>query len=368
MSPPLLTTKLFVPPVRRELVPRPRLTERLDAGLHADRKLTLVSAPAGYGKTTLVSAWLAGAGQPFAWLSLDEGDNDPARFTAYLLAALQQIDPTIGQAAQMMFQTPRPPPVEVVLTSLINDIAPMPASLVLVLDDYHLIQAPPIHQQLGFLLEHQPPRMHLAIITREDPPLPLARLRARGQVTDIRQSDLRFTNEEATAFLRQAMQLDLPPADIATLQGRTEGWIAGLQLAALSMQGSEDARRFVADFAGSDRYILDYLVEEVYQRQLPGVQDFLLKTSILDRLAAPLCDAVAERNDSSRPSCWRWITPISSSCGWTRRGSGIATTASFATCCEHSGKGWTWQRCIAGPPGGSSRTASRTRHWIISWR
>jgi len=295
LSPPLLTTKLFVPPLRRELVPRPRLTERLEAGLRAGRKLTLIAAPAGYGKTTLASAWLAGAAQHVAWLSLDEGDNDPARFTAYLLAALQQIDPTIGQAAQAMLQAPPSPP-EALLSSLINDIAATPGPVILVLDDYHLIQALPVHQQLAFLLEHQPPRMHLVMITREDPPLLLARLRARGQVTDIRQSDLKFTGDETADLLRQATQLDLSPADIATLQGRTEGWAAGLQLAALSMQQSEDVRRFVAEFAGSNRYILDYLVEEVYQQQAPDVQDFLLKTSILDRLTAPLCDAVTGRS------------------------------------------------------------------------
>ena len=319
MPTPLLTTKLLVPPVRRELVPRPHLTERLYAGLRAGRKLTLVSAPAGYGKTTLVAGWLRSLAQEqqnwgvgeqlprsptpppsaqIAWLSLDENDNDPARFTAYLLAALQQIDPSIGQAAQAMLQTSPPPPPEALLTGLINDIAARPAPVVLVLDDTHLIQAPPIHQQLAYLLEHQPPQMHIVIITREDPPLPLARLRARGQVTDIRQSDLKFTAEETADFLRQVMQLDLSPADVATLQGRTEGWIAGLQLAALSIQQSEDARGFVAEFAGSHRYVLDYLVEEVYRRQVPDVQDFLLKTSILDRLTAPLCDAVAERADS----------------------------------------------------------------------
>ncbi len=332
MSTPLLTTKLFIPPVRKELVPRPRLTQRLDAGRRAATRLTLVSAPAGYGKTTLVAGWLPsladeqgsrGAGEqggrgatpflprslspllPFssaqtAWLSLDEGDNDPARFTAYLLAALQTIDPAIGQAAQALLQMPQPPPPEAFLTSLINDIAATSAPLVLVLDDYHLIQAPPIHQQLAFLLEHQPPPMHVVIVTREDPPLPLARLRARGQITDVRQSDLKFTGEETADFLRQVMQLDLSPADVATLQQRTEGWIAGLQLAALSMQQSGDVPQFVAEFAGSHRYVLDYLVEEVYRRQAPDVQDFLLKTSILDRMCAALCDVVLSRGEEGQ--------------------------------------------------------------------
>jgi LuxR family maltose regulon positive regulatory protein len=310
MSLPLLTTKLFLPPVRRELVSRPRLTVRLDAGLRAGRKLTLVSAPAGYGKTTLIADWglrIADSSDPksaisnpqFIWLSLDERDNDPARFTSYLLAALQQIDPIIGQTAQAMLQMPQPPPPELFLTSLVNDIAATPVPFVLTLDDYHLIQTPAVHQQLAFLLEHQPPQMHLVIITREDPPLPLARLRARDQVTDIRQSDLKFSGEETTEFLRKVMQPGLALADVAALQQRTEGWIAGLQLAAHSMQQGEEARRFVADFAGSHRYVLDYLVEEVFQRQPPEVQDFLLKTSILERLTAPLCDAVLGISESA---------------------------------------------------------------------
>jgi len=311
MSTPLLITKLLVPPVRREMVPRSRLTERLNAGLRAGCKLTLVSAPAGYGKTTLIADWgvrIADWGHPppaiplrgtqavrnpkCAWLCLDASDNDPARFTAYLLAALQQVDPNIGQASQALLQMPQPPPPEAFLTSLINDLAATPTPFILVLDDLHLLQAPAVHQLLAALLEHGPPQMHLVITTREDPPLPLARLRARGQISDIRQSDLRFTREETAAFLRQAMRLDVSAADVAALQARTEGWIAGLQLAALSMQGSEDVRQFIADFEGSHRYILDYLVEEVFQRQAPEVQEFLLKTSILDRMCAGLCDVV----------------------------------------------------------------------------
>ncbi len=313
MTLPMLTTKLFPPPVRGGLVPRPRLIERLDAGLRGGCKLTLVSAPAGYGKTTMVVEWgLKIASRPhpqpgirnpqFAWLSLDEGDNDPMRFATYLLAALQQIDPAIGQVAQVMLQTPRPSPPEALLTSLINDIVAAPTPFVLVLDDYQLIQAPPVHQFLAFLLEHAPPQMHVVITTREDPPLPLARLRARGQITDIRQSDLKFTEEETASFLRQMMRLDLSPADVTTIQQRSEGWIAGLQLAAHSMQHSADARQFVADFAGNDRYILDYLVEEVFQRQPPDVQDFLLKTSILDRITAGLCDAVLGQGAGAQAS------------------------------------------------------------------
>jgi LuxR family maltose regulon positive regulatory protein len=300
---PLLTTKLYIPPIRSELVSRPLLVERLNTGFlgHSGcfaRKLTLISAPAGFGKTTLVAQWLGDTGHPVAWLSLDEGDSDPARFFTYLVAALQTVEPDIGQAAQAMMQNPQPPPPEALLTSLINDIAATPRSFILVLDDYHLISALPIHQQMGFLLEHQPPHMHLVVATREDPPLPLSRLRARGQMADVRQIDLRFTDKEAAEFLQQVMQLELSTFDIAALHRRTEGWIAGLQLVALSIQGSADVERLVESFTGSHRYVLDYLIDEVFQRQCVGVQDFLLKTSVLDRFTAPLCDAVAERDDS----------------------------------------------------------------------
>ena len=296
MTSPLLTTKLYIPPVRPKLVSRAHLIERLNAGLHY--KLTLVSAPAGFGKTTLVAEWVATSGRPVAWLSLDENDNDPARFFTYLVAALQTVDPNIGQAAQAMSQTPQPPPPESLLASLVNDIAAAPRPFALVLDDYHLIHTLPIHQQLAFLLKHQPPQMHLVIATREDPPLSLSRLRARGQMADVRQADLRFTEEEASEFLQQIMQLDLTAADVGALHRRTEGWIAGLQLVALSLRGHADAQQIVQSFTGSHRYVLDYLMDEVFQRQPAEVQDFLLKTSILDRFAAPLCDAVAERDNS----------------------------------------------------------------------
>ena len=289
MTTSLLTTKLYIPPVRPELVPRPRLIERLNEGM--TRKLILVSAPAGFGKTTLVTEWLSSAEHPFTWLSLDENDNDPARFTVYLLAALQKIDPSIGQAAQAMLQAPQPPPPESLLTTLINDIAVTPHPFVLVLDDYHLIHALTIHQQLAFLLEHQPPQMHLVVATREDPPLPLALWRGRDQVTELREAHLRFTSDEAAIFLNQVMGLELTADEVAALAARTEGWIAGLQMAALSMQGHQDIPGFIRAFTGSHRHILDYLMEEVFQRQPADVQDFLLKTSILDRLTAPLCNA-----------------------------------------------------------------------------
>jgi len=296
----LLTTKLHMPPARPELVPRPRLVERLNAGARAGLKLTLISAPAGYGKTTLVTAWLTGTERSFTWLSLDENDNDPSRFFTYLVAALQKIAPDIGQVAQALASAPQPPPPESLLTTLINDIAATPQPFVLVLDDYHLIHTLPIHQQLTFLLEHQPLQMHLVIVTRHDPPLPLSRLRARAQMTDIRQTDLQFTQEETRDFLRGVMGLDLAPADIAALQRRTEGWIAGLQLAAVSMRGRDDVHQLVQSFTGSQRYILDYLIDEVFQQQSADVRDFLLQTAILDRFTAPLCDAITEREDSQQ--------------------------------------------------------------------
>jgi LuxR family maltose regulon positive regulatory protein len=259
----------------------------------------LISAPAGYGKTTLVTEWLQAGEHRVAWLSLDENDNDPRHFLAYLFAALRQVQAEIGQAAEAMLQSPQPPPGEVILTVLVNEIAAVPRPFTLILDDYHIIHAPPIYQQLAFLLDHQPPQMHLVVITREDPfGLPLARLRARGQMVEIRQEDLRFSLEECADFLNQVMGLNLSPSDVAALERRTEGWIAGLQLAALSMQGRDDLPGFIEAFTGSSHYVLDYLIEEVFERQPAEVQDFLLKTSILDRLTAGLCDVVTQQKHS----------------------------------------------------------------------
>ena len=290
-TPPILTTKLYIPPPQPRVVLRPRLIERLNEGLH--RKLTLISAPAGFGKTTLLSEWVASScSRPAAWLSLDEGDNDPTRFLAYLVAALQTIAPNIGEGVLGALQSPQPPPTESILTALLNEVTTIPDDLVLVLDDYHVIDARAVDDALDFLLEHLPPRMHLVIATREDPNLPLARLRARGQLTELRAADLRFTPSEAAEFLDQVMGLNLSAEEIAALETRTEGWIAGLQLAALSMRGREDVPGFIKTFTGSHHFVLDYLVEEVLQQQPESVQTFLLRTSILDRLCGPLCDAV----------------------------------------------------------------------------
>ena len=304
MTTPLLATKLYIPPIRPELVSRPRLIERLDAGLH--RRLTLISAPAGFGKTTLLSEWIHRRGAvtaplQVAWLSLDEGDNDPTCFLAYFVAALQTIEGDVGQGLLAALQSPGAVNVESVLTTLLNEIAGFPDNFALVLDDYHVIESQPVDNALTFLLDHLPPQMHLVIASRSDPSLPLSRLRAGGQMTEIRADDLRFTLDEVAAFLDKVMGLNLSAENVAALETRTEGWIAGLQLAALSMQGlkqSSDVTDFVNSFTGSDRYIQDYLADEVLQRRPKGTKDFLLKTSILNRLSGPLCDAVTKQKNS----------------------------------------------------------------------
>jgi len=297
MPTPVIAAKLFIPPPRPSAVARTRLIARLNAGLH--RRLTLIAAPAGFGKTTLASAWIASCGRPAAWLSLDDADNDPTRFLTYLVAALQTIAPTVGAGLLDALHSAQPPPIEPLLTALLNEVATLPGHVVLVLDDYHWIDAEPVDHALVFLVEHLPPPLHLVIVTRADPPLPLARLRARDQLTELRAADLRFTPAEAAAFLNQVMGLRLAAADIAALDDRTEGWIAGLQLAALSMQGHQDTPAFIRAFAGNHRYIVDYLVDEVLQRQPADVRSFLLQTAILDRLHGPLCDAVTGQEHGS---------------------------------------------------------------------
>ncbi len=290
MPTPILATKLHIPQPQPKIVPRPRLMERMNEGLQ--RKLTLISAPAGFGKTTLVSEWIASCDNLVAWLSLDEGDNDLTRFLAYLVAALRTIAANVGEGVLGVLQSPQPPPTESILTALINEITTIPGDFVLVLDDYHVIDAKPVENALTYLLEHPPPQMHLVIATREDPQLPQARLRAQGQLTELRATDLRFTSSEAAEFLNRMMGLDLSAEDITALETRTEGWIAGLQLAAISMRGRKDTTSFIKSFTGSHRFVLDYLVEEVLQQQPESTRTFLLRTSILDRLCGPLCDAV----------------------------------------------------------------------------
>ena len=292
----ILATKLYVPSGRPHLVERPHLTARLDRGLTAS--LILVSAPAGFGKTTLISEWLRrrqnAEGPPLsvAWVSLDDGDNDPYRFLHYVAAGLHTAVPSAFEMMESLIQSAQPPPPQVLLTAFINELAALSEEHVLVLDDYHVIRAPAVHEAVAFLLEHIPPRHHVVISTRQDPPLPLSRLRALGTLCELRAADLRFTTEEAAAFLTGAMGLKMSDTDVAALADRTEGWIVGLQLAALSMQDQADVSGLIAALSGTHRYIIDYLAEEVLNRQPNEVQTFLLRTSILDRLCGPLCDAV----------------------------------------------------------------------------
>jgi len=312
MSAPLLATKLYIPPPRAQIVVRPRLRARLDETL--DRKLTLVSAPAGFGKTTLVSQWVhqnyKGGGiknkqdrtlhsSNVAWLSLDKGDSSPPRFLAYLVAALQTIAPQLGSGILVALQSPQPPPPEAVLTALLNEIAAIPDDFILVLDDYHLIDAPEVDAALAFLVEHLPPQMHLIIATRQDPQLPLSQLRARDELTELRAADLRFTFSEASEFLNRVMGLSLSAQEIEQLETRTEGWVVGLQLAALSMRGQSDTENFIQSFTGSHRFVLDYLMEQVLRQQPQAIQNFLLHTSILERFCGPLCDAVLNVRDGT---------------------------------------------------------------------
>ncbi len=294
----LVTTKLRTPRSRPNLVERPRLRDVLVAG--QGRRLTLVSAPAGFGKTTLLGEWaedLSAAGRSVAWVSLDGSDNDPTRFMAYLVDALRAVEEGVGDGILASLRSPEPPPVEAVMGTLVNDLANAHREVVMVLDDYHLIGSEPVHDAVSFLLEHLPENAHLIVSSRTDLPLPLPKLRARAQMAEIRAADLRFTTEEATAFLGDVMGLTLSAEDVAALEEITEGWVVALQLAALSMRDREDASGFARAFSGSNRHVLDFLAEEVLERQPESVRDFLLRTSVLERMSAPLCDALTGRSD-----------------------------------------------------------------------
>jgi LuxR family maltose regulon positive regulatory protein len=297
MPSPLLRTKLYIPQVRRGLVPRPRLSDRLSR--EPRPRLTLISAPPGFGKTTLLAAWLnavTAAERPVAWVSLEESEREPAPFWTYFVTAFDAAAPGVGAGALPLLQNANPP-IHAILATVLNELAALPAGLDLVLDDYHLADGPEIARDMTFLLEHLPEHVHLVISTRADPILPLARLRARGELLEVRAADLRFTLDEVAGYLNEVIGLDLDAADVSALEGRTEGWIAALQLAALSLRGRDDVGGFIARFAGNDRYVVDYLVEEVLARQPDAVRRFLLQTSILDRLSGPLCDAVTGEED-----------------------------------------------------------------------
>jgi LuxR family maltose regulon positive regulatory protein len=285
-----LTTKLYLPPARQTLVDRPVLLDQLKDGLRG--RLTLVSAPAGFGKTSLVAAWRKECETPLAWVSLDEEDNEPLRFLDYVIGALQMVDNDLGDESAELLRRSNAPPVKVVLTSLLNEINAYDKEFVMAFDDYHVITEHGIHEALSYLIERLAPHAHTLIATRSDPPFPLGRLRARGELKELRASDLRFDKNEATAFLNEVMNLDLTAADVSALEDRTEGWIAGLQLSALTLQNRANRSELVKEFAGDNRFVLDYLLEEVLNCQSEQVQDFLLRTSILTRLNGSLCDAL----------------------------------------------------------------------------
>jgi LuxR family transcriptional regulator, maltose regulon positive regulatory protein len=335
----LLATKLHVPRPQPGVVPRPRLAGHLDEGL--GRGLVLVCAPAGYGKTVLLADWAQRGPQQAAWLSLDAGDNDPARFWRHAIAALDRVRPGIGERVGPLLGPPAPQSFDGVVTALINDLAQPGADDVrLVLDDYHAIGARPVHTSVEFLLEHRPPGLDLVLASRSDPPLSLARLRARGQLTELRAADLRFTAAEAAALLQRVTSGEvLPDAVVTALAARTEGWAAGLQLAALSLRGQPDVDRFVAAFTGSHRYVLDYLAEEVLERQPVQVRTFLLETSVLERLSGPLCDAVTGRAGSQAllpPACSAPASRSAARPGWP--------------CSARSPGPWSPTACIARRP------------------
>jgi LuxR family transcriptional regulator, maltose regulon positive regulatory protein len=315
--------KLNAPMPGGKLIPRPRLISGLNEGLR--RRLTLISAPAGFGKTTVACEWKAACGRPSAWLSLDEGDADPARFLSGFLAALRTVSADIGKDALPLVESPNPQPTDSVMTALANDIGGVPHDFLIVLDDYHLIDSRPVDDALARLIDRMPPRMHLAIVTREDPDLPLARLRTRGQLTELRAADLRFTPSEAADFLTNAMGLDLAPEDVSMLDARTEGWIAGLHLAAISLQGRGDPGAFIRSFTGSNAFVMDFLIDEVLRRQPGSIQDFLVRTSILDRLSGPLCDSILEAAPGAGQETLEhleranlFIVPLDSERGWYR--------------------------------------------------
>jgi LuxR family transcriptional regulator, maltose regulon positive regulatory protein len=297
MPTPLLTTKLFIPQPRAKIINRSRLLDQINQGL--DHALVLISAPAGFGKTTLLSTWVQETEKPVAWVSLDQSDNDPARFLAYVLTALQSVIPNLGAEILENLLSPQPDYSETSLIKILNEISiANTQELILVLDDYHLVTIPAVNNITNFLLNNLPQGMHLIIITRADPALPLPRLRGQGELVEIRQNDLRFTFAEVTEFINQTLGSNLSPMDVTALTNRTEGWIAGLQMAAISMAGKSDNSQFIQEFTGSDRYILDYLMDEVFQLQPTETQNFLLLTSLVNRFTAALCNVLTEAQNS----------------------------------------------------------------------
>jgi LuxR family maltose regulon positive regulatory protein len=369
MAGPLIETKLHVPRRRRGVVARPRLVERLSRA--EESSLTLVSAPAGFGKTTLLTEWLASLSaqqRPVAWLSLDERDNDPALSWTYLVAAVRTVVPEVGAGTLALMQSPQSS-LDAVLATLVNELSGLSDDLALVLDDYHVIEAPEVHDGMAFLVGHLPPQVHLVIAGPADPGLPLARMRGRGDLVEVRAADLRFTAEEAAAYLDGSMGLALTAGDVAALDERTEGWIAALQLAALSMKGRDDVPGFLADFAGDDRYVVDYLAEEVLQRQPEQVCTFLLQTSILSRLTGPLCDAVtgtaggkAMLDALDRANLF--LVPLDDRRRWYRYHHLLPTSSECA--CRTSNP-TSSAACTSGPPSGTSAVGNALRRSTMHW-
>src|SRR5262245_17407819 len=319
----LLATKLHVPRPQPGFVPRPRLVQALGDGLA--RGVVLVCAPAGFGKTALLAEWADGGRYPLVWLGLDRGDSDPARFWRYVLAALDRVRPGLAGRMGPLLGPPAPRSFEGLVTALINELAadPGPDQVMLVLDDYQLIDSEQVHESLAFLLENLPPGLHLVLASRTDPPLPLARQRGRGQLAELRAAELRFTGQEAAALLADAAGPELSPAAVAALVARTEGWAAGLQLAGLSLRGHADAAGFVAGFSGSHRFVLDYLTDEVLERQDGQTGAFLLETSVLDRRSGELCNAVTGRAGGQAmleqvEGAGLFLVPLDEERGWWR--------------------------------------------------
>jgi len=353
----VLATKLHRPRPRPRFVSRPRLLERLDEGLA--RGVLLVCTPPGFGKTALLADWAQGGRRPVAWLTVDAGDNDPARFWRHLVAALDPARPGLADRLGPLLGPPAPVAYEGLATALVNQLAGEAGEVLLVLDDYHLIEAQPVHASIGFLLEHRPPGLRLVLASRADPPLPLARLRARGQLAELRQRDLRCTEQEARVVLGQAVGADLPEAAVAALTERTEGWVAGLQLAALSLRGQADVAGFVAGFSGSHRYVLDYLAEEVLDASPSRCGGSCSRprswSGCRARCATPSPAA------TTASGCWsRSSGPTCSWSRWMRCGAGGATTSCSPTCSgpasSSSSPGWC-RPCTAGPPPGTRPTS-----------
>jgi LuxR family maltose regulon positive regulatory protein len=357
----LLATKLHVPRTRPGFVVRPRLVDQL-AQAH-EGELVLVCAPAGFGKTALLAHWARRDPRPVAWLSLDDADNDPARFWRHATAALDRVRPVDAERVAALLQGLQPTSFEAVVTTLVNELAGVTEEVVLVLDDYHLIQAPPVHASVGFLLEHLPASLRLVLASRADPPLPLSRLRARGQLAELRAAELRFTTQEAAALLRTAVGAELPEAAVAALGERTEGWVAGLQLAALSLQGRTDVAAFVEGFSGSHRYVLDYLAEEVLDASLITWSGFCWRRRCWSGCRGRCVPRLPAGPTARR--CWsRWNGPTCSWFRWTRCAAGGATTSCSPTCCAPASRGSSPSGCPsstqARPPGPSSTGWSTT--------